>query len=192
MPSSYVKTLAVMAFALATSLFTTSPAQAVVVWNETTNGELSSNGNAPTNLGTFGPGVHSVIATSGSADIDNFTFTIPAGAQLQQIVNSAYAGLDGTAFIGIQTGSTIDNSGASLRGFQHFGPGQGNTNTNLLPGMGGAPAGPGAYTIWWQQAGSPATVQIDFVVPEPASGVMLALVTLVFTTTRTRREPRSA
>jgi len=35
-------------------------------------------------------------------------------------------------------------------------------------------------------------VQIDFVVPEPASSVMLALVTLVFTTTRTRRESRSA
>ena len=192
MPSSYVKALAVVAFALASSLFTASPARADVAWNETVNGELSSNGNAPTNLGTFGPGVHSVIATSGSSDIDNFTFTIPAGAQLQQIINSAYSGIDGTAFIGIQNGSTIDNSGSSLRGYQHFGPGQGNTNANLLPFMGGAPAGPGAYTIWWQQAGSPATVQLDFVVPEPASGVTLALLAATLATSRSRRNAQRA
>src|SRR3954469_11250037 len=178
----------VRAFAVTlASILLASAAQAEIVYQEDATHELSSNGNAPTQLGTFSPGTHSVIAGSGGSDIDDFTFTIPAGLALSSIINSAYAGLDGTAFVGIQNGSTIDNSGAALRGWQHFGPGQGNQNTNLLPNMGGAPAGPGAYTIWWQQAGSLATVQLDFtVVPDPASAMSIAFLALTFTTARRR------
>ena len=126
-------------------------------------------------------------------DIDNFTFTIPPGLALDAIINSAYAGLDATAFIGIQNGSTIDNSGAALRGYTHFGPNMGNTGLNLLPSMGGGPLAPGAYTIWWQQAGSPATVQLDFtVVPDPAGAMTTAPIALALATARTRGAGKQA
>ena len=164
----------------------------VVEWNETTNGELSSNGNAPTNLGTWGPGTHSIVATSGSADIDDFRFAIPAGATLQSIINSAYAGVDETAFVSITAGTTINHAAAptGLLGYAHFGPAQGNTGIDLMPVMSPAvpPQGPGNYSIWWQQAGSPATVTLDFVVtPEPASGIAVAMLALTVATPRRRR-----
>jgi hypothetical protein len=188
MQRAHIRTIAI-ALAVLALLIATARTHAVVAWNETSNGELSGNGNAPTSLGSWAPGTHSVLATSGSGDIDDFTFTIPAGATLQSITNSAYAGLDETAFIGLASGTTINHAGApgSLIGYQHFGPGQGNTGTDLLPFMGG-PQGPGNYSIWWQQASaSPSTVQLDFVVtPEPASALSLAFLAFALATTRKR------
>jgi hypothetical protein len=182
--------------ALLTLALLTQHAQAVVDWNEGTNGDLSDNGNAPTNLGTWGPGTHSIIASSdgldGSADIDDFRFSIPAGSTLLSLTNSAYTGTDQTAFVGIAAGTTINHATAptGLLGYTHFGPGQGNTGMDLFPLMSPpvSPQGPGNYSVWWQQAGLPATVQLDFVVtPEPASAMTLVLLAAAFTTTRKRR-----
>jgi hypothetical protein len=184
-----LKNFAITTLVLLASLVSASPARAETVWNETTNGDLSGNGNAPTQLGAWGAGTHSVLATSGAGDVDDFTFTIPAGLSLSTIVNSAYAGIDGTAFIGIANGATVDHAGApaSLIGYQHFGPNMGNVDSDLLAFMGG-PLGPGTYSVWWQQIGSPSTVQLDFtVVPEPGSAGVLALAAVAFTTARTRR-----
>ena len=158
-----------------------------VVHNEATDGELSSSRTTPTSLGTFGPGTHSVIATSGSADQDNFTFTIPAGASLMSIIPISYSATD-ISFIGIASGSSLPASTADpsgLLGYTHFGPGIGaeNMGLNILPAMGvgpGAigftpPLGPGTYSVWMQQTNAPVTFQMDFVVPEPGGAWILAL-----------------
>jgi hypothetical protein len=178
-----------LAIALALLLAFASGVAHAVVYNEATNGDLSNNGNAPTSLGAFGIGTHSVLSTSAGGDIDDFTFTIPAGATLTQIVPTAYAGFDETAFIGVQAGNTVDHSGLSLIGYQHFGPGQGNMNTNILPFISpSGPLGPGSYTVWMQQAGSSATYTMDFVVtPEPGSIATIALLAFAFTTARAPR-----
>jgi hypothetical protein len=178
--------IALLLLALASAL------PAAVVHNEATNGDLSNNGNAPTALGAFAAGTHSVISTSVNSDIDNFTFTIPPGLTLAQIVPTAYAGDDETAFIGLQAGTTIDNTGATLMGWQHFGPTMGNMNTNLLPFMAPGPLGPGSYTIWIQQtnATAPSTTTMDVVVtPEPGGVLSIALLAFAFTTARAPRRP---
>ncbi len=188
MQRGFIKTFAIASAVFVASIVAAAPAFADVAWNEAVNGELSNNGNSPTALGSWGPGTHSVLTTSGSGDIDDFTFSVPAGLTLQSITNSVYSGLDETAFIGLAPGNTINHAIAptGLIGYQHFGPAQGNTGTDLLQFMGG-PQGPGNYSIWWQQAGSPATVQLDFVVtPEPASALSLGLLAVAFTTTRKR------
>ncbi len=176
--------------AAAVALLTCASAlHAAVVHDEASNGDLSNNGNAPTSLGAFAVGTHTVISTSAGGDIDDFTFTIPAGATLAEIVPSAYTGLDETAFIGVQAGTTMDHSGASLIGYQHFGPAQGNMDTNILPFISSSgPLGPGSYTVWMQQAGASATYTMDFVVtPEPGSIAIIALLGFAFTTARAPR-----
>ena len=84
----------------------------------------------------------------------------------------------------------MDHSGGSLRGYVHFGPGPfgpNNVGTDILDDMGG-PAGPGAYTVWMQQAGSPATYRMDFVVtPEPAGLALFGLAGIAFATGARRR-----
>lgn len=172
-------------------LFASALAHADVVWNEGTQGDLSNDGNTPTNLGAFAAGTHQAISTSVNSDIDDFTFSIAAGLTLTQIVPTAYAGVDETAFIGLQAGSTIDNTGSSLMGYQHFGPAQGNMDTNLLPFISASPLGPGSYTVWMQQAGEQASYTMDFVVtPEPGSMTTMALLAFAFTTARAKRRPR--
>jgi len=186
MQLSHMRAFAV-AIAVGASFFIAAQAPAVVVYQEPGSGELSSNGNAPTPMGAFSNGVYSVISTSGGGDIDDFTFTIPAGSTLQSIVPSSYTGDDATAFIGIQVGPTMDHSGSSLRGWVHFGPGPANVGTDILDDMGGT-LGPGTYTVWMQQAGSTATYQMDFIVPEPGSITSIAMLALAFTTARARRK----
>src|SRR3954471_10305724 len=150
---------------------------AVVVWDESINGDLSNDRAAPTSL-TFTAGTNSVIATSvsaGSGEREYFTFTLPAGYSLTSIVLASYSGLDGTAFIGVQQGTsmTVDptsGSPAGLLGYTHFGTGPGNVGTNILDdiGLGAGATGfvgslpAGSYTFWTQQAGaSPSTYQLD-------------------------------
>jgi hypothetical protein len=185
-----------LAAAVIGSLFLGSAGQAVT-YDEGINGDLSGNPNAPTNLGTFGVGTHTVIATDSGAAQDNITFSIPAGASLDQIFNVSYNGADGTAFIGIASGTTIDQGGApgTLLGYTHFGTGPGTVGTNILddiavgPGAAGftPPLGPGNYAVWMQQAGLTATFRMDFVViPEPASLGLLAVAGTVLFTRRGR------
>ena len=74
-------------------LFASALAHADVVWNEGTQGDLSNDGNTPTNLGAFAAGTHQAISTSVNSDIDDFTFSIAAGLTLTQIVPTEPDGL---------------------------------------------------------------------------------------------------
>ena len=163
-----------------------SSARAVVLWNETISGDLSGDFALPTVLGSLGAGTHSIIGGDSGAARDIITITVPAGMSLVSVFNSAYSGSDGTAFIGIGSGTSI-NSGsapASLLGYTHFGTGPGTVGTEIIDdiavGPGSAtftpPLGAGTYTVWMQQAGSAATWQMDFVVvPEPGYASLLLL-----------------
>ena len=183
-----------LAIAAAASLVAFASVAHAVTYNEASQGDLSNNGNSPTNLGVFGAGTHTVTASSAgspSVDIDDFTFSIPAGLSLTDIIPTAYTGDDETAFIGLQAGNTIDHSGASLIGYQHFGPNQGNMNTNIRPFISASPLGPGSYSVWMQQTGQPSTYTMSFVVtPEPGSVATLAFLALAFMTARAPRRNR--
>jgi hypothetical protein len=180
-PALSVLTLVVVAFV--------APAVYAVTWDEGVNGELSGDPNAPTSLGSFGVGTHSVTATSSGGEQDNYTFTIGAGLSLTQVINFSYNSPlgDDTAFIGLASGATIPNQGAApgnLLGYAHIGPNYSTVGTNVLDDIAGGPGaigfspplGAGPYSIWSQQVGSASTFRMDFVVvPEPASVALVVI-----------------
>lgn len=166
-------------------------AQAGVIWAEAVDGDLSNNRLAPTAVSLM-PGDNMLTATStGSADREFVRITVPAGGTLTNLVLTAYAGLDGTSFVGIQAGDTmtVDPNNpdvALLLGWTHFGSNFGSVPQDYLADLGqgaGAqgfapPLGPGNYTLWIQQAsGNATTYTWNFVVvPAPgAAGGVLAL-----------------
>lgn len=184
-------------FAIAMGLATVSTARAFV-WNEGIDGDLSGNFAAPTVLNSLGFGTHSIIGGDSSGARDVFTFTIAPGMSLVSVFNVSYSGADGTAFIGIGSGTTIDNGNApgSLLGYTHFGTGPGTVGTEILDdiatGAGASgftpPLGPGTYTVWMQQAGAAANWQMDFtVVPECSSAILAALGVASFAGCRRRK-----
>lgn len=171
------------------SCIVASPAVAVVVHDESLNGDLSNDRLIPTAY-ALALGTNSLVATSVSGDREYVRFTVPAGFQLSQVVLASYAGIDGTAFIGVQAGSTLTEpptgtNVANLLGWTHFGPVPGNVGTDILDNMGvGAGAigfvgalAAGDYTFWIQQTGAnAATYQMDFIlVPAPGVAGLIGL-----------------
>jgi hypothetical protein len=161
----------------------TSAASGQILWNESTQGDLSGDRLVPTAL-SLSTGSNLLTATSGPGDREYLTFTIPTGKVLSGITLVSYAGLDGTAFLGIQQGSVFTEppSGTvvgNLLGYAHFGTGPGTVGGNILPAVGQgagaqgftAPLPAASYAVWLQQLGSPATYQFNFAVtavPEPS------------------------
>jgi hypothetical protein len=167
----------------------TQPAGAATIWDEGTNGDLSTNPAAPTGV-TVDIGTNSVIGTSvGSEegpDRDIFSFTVPDGAVLTQLVLTSFSTED-LAFIGLEAGSSITDtsSAANLLGWLH--PSAAFVGTDILDDMSQgdgaigftAPLGPGTYTLWMQQ-GDPDLLSygLDLII-EPAAVPEPPLVTLV-------------
>jgi hypothetical protein len=167
------------------------PASAGTVWNETTNGDLSSNRLAPTAI-NVAVGNNDIIGSvvGNPSDLDYLTITVPAGDELSQIILASFTSTDQKGFIGVQQGGTFTEPAtganpAHLLGYTHFGPGAGNVGADILPGMGlgagsqgfTAPLGAGAYTFWIQQLGALTSYDFNFVVkpvPEPATVAMAA------------------
>jgi hypothetical protein len=163
--------------------------RSVVVWDESTQGDLSGSRNAPTTL-TLNLGSNDLFATTQAGDLEYITFAVPAGNLLSGLFLRDYGGPDGTAFIGVQAGTTFSvDSGtaqpADLLGYTHFGPVPGNVGSDLLPLMGSGPGAEGftsplpadSYTFWLQQLGQPASYQLDFVmtpIPEPTMAPLYA------------------
>lgn len=167
----------------------TSAGHAGIVYHESVDGDLSGDRFDPTDL-VMSLGINSVTATSVRDDREYVTITIPASHQLDSLFLTAYVGGDETAFIGVQSGTSMTepSSGANpanLLGWTHFGPGAGNLGADILPeiGMGfdaigfTPPLPSGDYTFWIQQTGtSAATYTMEFnVSPEPASLALLCL-----------------
>lgn len=169
------------------------PVQAITLWNESVNGDLSDNGLMPTDLGRLQRGNNSLTATFSLGqtipDADYFTFEVPQQLSLEQIILKSFTPEDEGAFFAVQTGNVFDfvftgPDATGLLGFLDFG--QEELNTDILDDMGRAnlsPLAPGAtgftpplptgqYSFWLRQGGEkPVTVTLDFVtsVPEPST-----------------------
>ncbi len=172
-------------------------------WNETTEGELSGDGAAPTFI-LFTEGDNLIEGTMGAlggvgpVDADVWTFTIAAGYYLTGINLVTYsAPTNGhQSFMAIDDALTINMSDPSL----HLSNGLwteeldgfGNTYTNMLaildagPEFGGTgfdgPLGPGDYTFWVQEGAEQIQYCINFIVtpvPEPGSALLLGLAGLL-------------
>lgn len=169
--------------------FTALTSQAAI-WDEATDGDLSSVQSAPSLL-TLSDGRNSVIGTVGGPDgQDWITITVPIGFELSGLELETFgATTDSTAFTGVAAGSVFTgdtlNAGSYL-GYTHFGPGE--VGSNLLPRMGTAnlaqgfvpPLPAGDYAFLIQQTGPVTTAyQFDYlvtsVVPEPSCAGLAAL-----------------
>lgn len=98
-----------------------SPARAVILWNEDTQGDLSNNRFAPTQLPDLMPGNNFLsiildnpdvspnppVPVSFHRDLDYFIVTVPEGLLLSKLILSQYGGgtSDDIAFIAVQEGT---------------------------------------------------------------------------------------
>jgi hypothetical protein len=162
-------------------------AQSATLYSEPISGDLSGNRLAPTTR-TLLLAANDLFATTSSGDQEYLTVIVPSNLGLRNLFLRAdvAAGFDQTAFIGFASGSTFPvdpafATGSEMRGYAHFSSFM--VNQDLFPTMKTAfgaqgfttPLGPGSYTFWIQQLGTPVTYQLDFVaVPEPASLGLLA------------------
>lgn len=155
-----------------------------MVWDEPADGDLSSDGLAPTLL-TFAVGSNEIHGTTGNAgagvDRDYFSFTLASGMSLTALTLLSDTSVSGSvAFIAIQAGPqvTVAPSGAgseALLAFSHYDNSM--IGQDLLAFFGLAQGLPsGTYSIWVQETGGPATYGLDFevsAVPLPAAAWML-------------------
>lgn len=169
-------------------------------WDESTDGDLSTDPNAPTAVSfSLGSNLVSGTMTSSGDTRDYLTFTIPTGQALSKLLQLEYVdvssgGAGNTGFHAIISGNTslVPDAGniGSFLGGNHLD--QLPVNTDMLPDLAGAvlggtgfttPLGPGTYTYHVQQTSPVLTgYSLDFVlVPEPATAAMLSigLVTLL-------------
>ncbi|MEO0586304.1 MAG: PEP-CTERM sorting domain-containing protein [Planctomycetota bacterium] len=160
------------------------------LFDESTDGDLSTDGSAPTLLDlAIGSNVIEGSVTSNSAAPDTrdfFTFTIAPGEELAAILQLDYsAENDDPGFFALVAGSTSANPGGGFAnlggslisseavGFDHLAQISGG---GISSGTGFSSIGPGTYTFVIQQTGSETSnYALDFVVvPEPASIALLA------------------
>ncbi len=170
-------------------------AQAQVAWDESTQGDFAGSGLAPTAI-SLGLGSNLILGstgrTAGVVDRDYFSFTLPAGWQLDTITvlpGSSFLGQGAASFIAVQGGPqvTVNPTGGSatgLLGWVHYSENDVGTDILGLMGIGPGAIGfagalpAGTYSFWVQDTGTGvADFRFDFAVsavPEPA-GWALAL-----------------
>lgn len=179
-------------------------AAAVTIWDEGTDGDLSTDPAAPTSV-TVAIGTNSVIgSTVGSEagpDRDVFTFTVPEGAALTQLLLTSFVSDDDLAALELQAGPVITDpaSADELLGWLH--PSATFVGTDILDDIGqgaGAigftgPLPPGTYTLLMQQ-GDPLAVAYGFdlviepvAVPEPPMAALFVLGLAALAVARRRR-----
>ncbi len=110
-------------------------------FNESVNGDLSGNRNAPT-VFNLTVGSNNLTATTSGGDLDVVTVNVPAGNLLSRLFLRSFssAGFDERAFVGIQSGSTFSvdpnfAGPAALLGYTHFGTADGNVGSDILPSI---------------------------------------------------------
>jgi len=177
-----------------------SVAEGALTYIESTNGDLSGLGAAPTIL-DLGIGENTIFGTMGrttAVDADIFSFSIVGGQSLTSIslldfapANSAFTG----SFFAIAFGSTINTSDGNSHAANSLVDGSPSEllSPDVLLGekfSGGDstltnPLGPGNYTIWFQETSTSVQYTLRFtVVPEPST---LALASFAFALAARRR-----
>ncbi|HMM76330.1 MAG TPA: hypothetical protein PJ986_11520 [Gammaproteobacteria bacterium] len=143
-------------------------ANAAVVYREADDGELSSNGLAPTAI-AIGAGSNQIFGRmgggGGGADRDYFVVTVPTDMRLTALNLLGETRVIGVSFIGMQAGSQLTvnplaGSANGLLGWYHYGASD--IGTDILPAIGrgfGAsgftpPLSAGSYAFWLQETGT--------------------------------------
>ena len=176
-----------------------------IIHNETTDGELSDTGPAPTSLGVLGLGLSTIEGSLGGVsdgsggatngnDADIFTFTVAAGQTVNAITTTRSDSNFG--FIGYVNAATLpsftDNSslGAAVESGNLFGSGPivaAATGLDPIPTSLGA----GDHTFILQETVTPVDFSISFnvvqAVPEPSSAALLGGLALLGCARRRRR-----
>jgi MYXO-CTERM domain-containing protein len=185
-------------------------AQANVSWDETTQGDFAGNGLAPTGI-VLVQGSNLVLGstgrTAGVVDRDYFSFTLPAGWQLDTITvlpGSSFLGTGAASFIAVQAGPqvTVNPTGGSpegLLGWVHYSENDVGTDILGLMGIGPGATGfagalpAGTYSFWVQDTGTGvANFRFDFAVsavPEPAGWALALAGVAGLAGWRARRQP---
>ncbi len=171
---------------LCMSLMSAGSASATVIWDEATDGSLSTDRLVPTAMGTLGTGSNDLIGNTVSGISKFFSITIGAGDQLSALIVEDWDSLDDLGFLGVVSGTpfTVDPASPNvgdLLGYAHYGEldvGQDILQTiGQGPGSQGftGPLGPGTYSFWVRQGGADAADwDLNFVVtPEPGTAVLL-------------------
>lgn len=160
-----------------------------VAWNESVQGDLSSDRFNPTHITLDEEATYWMRATTSSADPEYVTITIPSGLELQAINHVAWTSTDRVAFIALQSGTTftepaIGPDPANMLGWTHFGPGLtlGKDLLGIMAQQKGTigfpvPLPAGDYTFWLNQTDdSGSTYELEFVVIPSAATISLAVV----------------
>ncbi len=121
-------------------------------------GDLSNNGLAPSGpfVLTLGsnPVTGSYGAQGGVPDRDYFSFVVPVGYRLDQVlVGAGFTAGGSVSFIGIEVGPqvTVDPTSGSTGNLLGFAlVGAGDIGTDILNQLGG-PLGEGTYSVWIQE-----------------------------------------
>ncbi len=152
----------------------TEPPLLTFDYNENLSGDLSSINTTPTAL-VFVGGQNTITATQSSSDVDYFTFTVPAGYQLSQIVVDDYQSSDDAGFIGIVNGNTFTTDAMNTNASDLLGGlvyGVANRGNDILSDMGALPGAQGFtgalpsgnYSIWLNQTGATSETALNFVI----------------------------
>jgi len=171
-----------------------SGAHAATAWDETVSGDLANQGASPTQV-SLGLGSNIVSGTTGRSagvvDRDYFSFTLPAGWQLDSLTvlpGTTFLGASSASFIAVQAGTqvTVNPTGGSatgLLGWWHYS--ENDLGTDILPviGIGAGASGffgslpAGSYAFWVQDTGTgSAAYHFDFsvsAVPETSTSLLL-------------------
>lgn len=181
-------------FCLLTCVFCINAANATTAWDESVSGDFANQGNSPTTV-TLSMGQNVIRGLTGRSagvvDRDYFSFTLPAGSQLDTLTvlpGTTFIGPSGVVFIATQAGPqvTVSPTGGSptgLLGWLHYSENDLGTDILGLMGIGfGAdgfttPLPAGVYSFWIQDtATGSAAYGLDFgvsAVPELPTLVLL-------------------
>lgn len=176
-------------------LFSTA-SNAVVVYDESVDGDLSTDNLNPT-LIDVSLGVNSIsgATTFVPLDRDFFTIEIGAGERLDSIILSSYTNTDDVSFFAYSIGPIFpDLIGGGLAGFELIGANPGSAlGEDILDNIAGGPLGAGIYTFWAQETAGDVTYTFDYnvsAVPVPAALPLLVsgLFSLGFLARRSRKQ----
>ena len=119
--------IATVAITLILMGFTTAGvASATVIWDEASDGSLSTDRLTPTDMGTIGIGSNDVIGQTVSGISKFFSITIGAGDQLSALIVEDWQSADDIGFLGMVAGTPFNVDPASpnvgdLLGYAHYG-----------------------------------------------------------------------